>query len=165
MKPTPTGTHTARGHILLAFPVPHCSVSPCCQHLGCAEGAGFNTNPIAQMGSVIYHRGLWPGGFFGASLFQPVCDVLSELLKACFLVPRYFCSLSKGTTLRHPGLRAGAEPLLRQLNPREKHKKKLMIQLCSPYSPSHLREKKNLNRINRGKNSPAQPSQASEQSR
>lgn len=141
-KTTSPGTHTAQ--TLPTFPVPHCSISPCCRHLGCAKAVGFNTNPTAQMGSVIYRRALCFGVFGdGAhSCSQPVMYSLS--CSKHRLVPRYFCSLSKGTTLWHPGLRAGAEPLLRQLNTRETHKKKLMIQPCSPYSLSHLREKKNL---------------------
>lgn len=80
MKPTPTGTHTARGHILLAFPVPHCCVSPCCRHLGCAEGGGFNTNPIAQMGKVIITGAcglgifLVPHCFSQSVMYSPSCS-------------------------------------------------------------------------------------------
>lgn len=44
-------------------------------------------------------------GFFGDGAH---CKVVSELLKACFLVPRYFCSLSKGATL-HGILASGQE--------------------------------------------------------
>lgn len=57
-------THTAQGQALLAFPMPHCSFSPCCRHLGCPKAAGFNTNPAAQMGNIIYH-GVCGWGFFG----------------------------------------------------------------------------------------------------
>lgn len=63
VKLTSTETHRAQGQVLLTFPVPHCSISPCCRHLGCTEAVGFNTNPTAQMGNLIYQRGLWLGVF------------------------------------------------------------------------------------------------------
>lgn len=91
---------------------------PPAAHLGCTKAGGFNANIIAWVSNTLYHMFLWfGGGVWGwTSLTQPVSiyNLFTKLLEGFFLAPRYFCSLSKGTALQHPGPGAGAALLGRQ---------------------------------------------------